>query len=72
VSDSDSSPVSSKKGGSGLTIAMLLLVVVAIGFIGYYAFIETGTAKTGTAKKSRSAVASPPPPPKATPLSRPQ
>jgi hypothetical protein len=59
---SDTSSDTSKKGGAGLTIVMLLLVITAIGLIGYYAFIETGTGKT----------APPSPRPKAAPMSRPQ
>lgn len=36
----------SGKSGSGKTIALLILVVAAIGFVGYYGFIETGVRKS--------------------------
>jgi hypothetical protein len=51
-----------KKRGSGTTIALLILVVAAIGFIGYYAFIETGIKQP----KDKEAPAASPSPAKAT------
>ncbi|MES2460561.1 MAG: hypothetical protein V4671_08245 [Armatimonadota bacterium] len=74
MSDSDSPSRPSKKGGNALTIVALLLVVAAIGLIGYYGFIETGTARQGKPLPPTRAIQSTPTPPaspSATPLSRP-
>ncbi len=59
----------SGKSGSGKTIALLILVVAAIGLVGYYGFVETGVGKD-KATPARS-IASPSPSPLATPAETP-